>query len=259
MTRRPKPVISVIMPVHNEEKYIEQAIDSVINQTAENWELIIVNDASTDSTPKIVDSIKAKNNKISLINLKKNQYRSGALNQGIKKAKGKYICFLDGDDVYLADKLLKQTKFLEKNDKIDMVYSNAETFDSNGPLKKVEAIEFDCDPRDILLTASKKNSSNWQLPSQAIDYQQNGSYIPSCSVMIRKKIFKKIKFDEKLKTAQDYDLWFQLIGRGHKIAKLPITAYKYRVHDNQITKNRSVVRKSRDYILTKLKTGDYFK
>lgn len=108
-------LVSIVIPVHNAEKYINETINSVINQTYQNWELILVDDCSTDkSIDKIKDIIK-KNKKIKLIKLKKNSGAAIARNTGIDEAKGKYICFLDADDIWDKEKIEKQIKFITKN------------------------------------------------------------------------------------------------------------------------------------------------
>ena len=96
-------MISVIMPLYNNEKYIEEAVKSVINQTYTDWELLIINDASTDNSFQIVEKIAKTDSRIKLINFKKNKGVSHARNLGIREAKGEYISFLDSDDFWNKD------------------------------------------------------------------------------------------------------------------------------------------------------------
>lgn len=256
-----KPLISVLIPVYNGERYIKEAINSVLKQTYQNFEIIIINDASTDNTEKIANLFVKKDQRIKLINHQKNKYRSGALNTGLKYANGSYISFLDADDIYLPDKLKKQLLFLEKNKDIDMVYSDFEVITREGKIIFRKSIIFTIDPKKILLSVAKKQKVD-ATPSYRL-LGHNGCYqiIPSCSPLIRKSVFKKIKFDEKLVTSQDYDLWFQIIGHGFKIDRLPIIAYQYRHHEEQISsiKNQLKRKKSANRIITKLINGVYFK
>ena len=127
------PKVSVLMPVYNEEKYISEAIESVLNQTFNDWELIIVNDGSTDNTQKIAEKYTKEDKRITLINHKKNEYKSSALNNGIKYSKGEYICYLDGDDMYLKNKLKFQVNYMEKYPKIDMLYGRAKIIGEKNP------------------------------------------------------------------------------------------------------------------------------
>ncbi|MDO8669476.1 MAG: glycosyltransferase [Candidatus Buchananbacteria bacterium] len=256
-----KPLISVLMPVYNGQKFLKEAINSVLNQTYQNFEIIIINDASTDKTKKIASSFVKADPRIKLINHQKNKYRSGALNTGLKHASGSYISFLDADDVYLPDKLKKQLAFLEKNKNIDLVYSDFEVIDRRGQIIFRKAIIFTIDPKKILLAASKKQKVDGTPSYRLLGH--NGCYqiIPSCSPLIRKKVFAKVKFDEKLVTSQDYDLWFQIIGQGFKIARLPLASYRYRHHKNQISSitNQLKRKKSSNRIIRKLINGTYFK
>lgn len=106
-------LISIIMPSYNTAKYINESIRSVINQTYSNWELIIVDDCSSDNTDEIIKNI--NDDRIIYI---KNKVNSGAAisrNKALKHAKGKWVAFLDSDDVWLPEKLEKQTKFMKKN------------------------------------------------------------------------------------------------------------------------------------------------
>lgn len=105
---------SVIMPAYNSEKYIDEAIESVIRQTYKNWELIIVNDASTDDTEKIIKSYEEKDKRIKLISLAENQGVANARNMAIQIAEGRYIAFLDADDYWEKEKLQEQIKFMKK-------------------------------------------------------------------------------------------------------------------------------------------------
>lgn len=109
-----KDLVSIIIPVYNAEKFIEDTIKSVINQTYKNWQLIIIDDHSTDSSVNIIKEFTKNNNKIKLIKLKKNNGVAIARNKGINLAKGKYLCFLDADDLWHPEKLNKQISFMKK-------------------------------------------------------------------------------------------------------------------------------------------------
>ena len=106
--------ISVIMPAFNCEKYISKSIDSVLHQTHKNWELIIVDDNSSDNTASIASEYAKKDSRIRVINQIPNAGCAQARNLGISEAKGKYIAFLDSDDMWVAEKLEKQLNLLSK-------------------------------------------------------------------------------------------------------------------------------------------------
>lgn len=123
--------VSVIMPVYNGEKFISQSIESVISQTFSNWELIIIDDCSIDNTPSLLENLSRRENKIRVISLKERVGPSKARNIGIKEARGKYIAFLDSDDLWLPEKLQKQIDFMEKND-LAFTYSSYYLIDEDG-------------------------------------------------------------------------------------------------------------------------------
>lgn len=117
-------MISVIMPLYNNEKYVIEAIQSVINQTYEDWELIIINDASTDNSKFIVQKFleEEKDNRLIFIDLKENKGVSFARNLGMRKAKGEYISFLDSDDFW--DKEFLKLSYLKLKENYKFVYTN---------------------------------------------------------------------------------------------------------------------------------------
>lgn len=108
--------MSIIMPVFNAEKFIEETLKSVISQTYKEWECICIDDNSSDSSIEIIQSFMKENSKIRLIQLDSNYGAAYARNIGIKAAQGKYLAFLDSDDVWKSNKLELQVQFMEKND-----------------------------------------------------------------------------------------------------------------------------------------------
>ncbi len=124
-------LVSIIMPTYNCENFIENSIKSVIKQTYKNWELIIVDDCSTDNTNKTVEKYMNKYKNISYEILIKNSGAAVARNIGIKKAKGKYIAFLDSDDLWNEDKLERQVSFMKENNYF-FTYTNYIEIDEDG-------------------------------------------------------------------------------------------------------------------------------
>ncbi len=245
--------VSVVMPTYNSEEHIGEAIKSVLNQTFSDWELIIVNDDSTDSTLKIAKEFEKKDKKIRVISHRKNKGRAAALNTGINKAKGKYISFLDADDIYFKNKLERQVKFLEKNKQIDMIYGRARYFgDVEGESKVLDSTKVNL--RRKLVEAKAKLETGQKVHKI---FGVKG-IIASCSVMLRRKVFKKCKFDENLRNSEDYDFWFQVIGKGFKIKNLNKNFYYYRVHKKGKSRNKKNMLIAGEYIKEKLKKGKYF-
>jgi glycosyltransferase involved in cell wall biosynthesis len=251
--------VSILMPAYNEEKYISEAINSVINQTFKDWELIIINDASTDKTKEIVEKFIKKDKRIKLINNKTNKFQSAAREKGKKQAKGKYIAFLDADDKYLKNKLEKQINFLEKHPDIDLVYTNMLRVFKNGEKSLIQGIKFEEDPRKLLLKAMKRKDLGKIKAHKLINFKKRKRLIPSASVILKRSVFNKVQYDKKLKVSEDYDLWYQIIGKGFKLAKIPIVTYLYRIHEGN-TMKRTNLRQACDKIVNeKLKKGIYFK
>lgn len=108
-------LVSIIMPSYNTAKYISAAIESILNQTYENWELIIVDDCSTDNTDEILTEYAKKDSRIRYYKNEKNSGAAVARNRALRQAKGKWVAFLDSDDLWEKDKLEKQICFMKKN------------------------------------------------------------------------------------------------------------------------------------------------
>lgn len=186
------PTVSVIIPTYNRAHLIERAIKSVLNQTYRDFELIIVDDGSTDNTAKVVKSF--NDGRIKYIKQQKNKGGSAVRNIGIKAASGKYIAFLDSDDEWLSNKLNKQIDCLAKcSDLVGAVYcSHYIQDDSLGYMRKASLSEL-----------KRGNIYNFLL---------NG-WCPSSTsfFMLAVRIFEKSGlFDESLLSFQDYDLWIRV-------------------------------------------------
>lgn len=211
------PVVSVIMSVYNDKKYVSVAIDSILNQSFKDFEFIIINDGSTDKTLEILNDYERKDSRIVLIN-QENKGLTKSLNIGIKKAKGKYIARMDSDDISHPQRLQKQIEFLENNQEYGLVGTNVEKIDEKG-----KHIEF-----------NTTKYSNEEI--------QKTLYTRNCfahgSVMINKDLVSKdLYYDEEFKYAQDYRLWAK-IAKKFKIANLREPLYKLRLHENSISKEK---------------------
>lgn len=125
-----EPLVSIITPLYNSEKYVAETIDSVLNQTYKNWEMLIVDDCSSDNGPRIVKKYHEQDKRIKYIKLDKNSGAAVARNKAIELAKGKYIAFLDSDDLWKSEKLEKQINFMKENEYL-VSYSEYEEIDKN--------------------------------------------------------------------------------------------------------------------------------
>lgn len=132
------PLVSVIIPVYNVENYLKECLDSVLNQTYKNIEVIVINDGSTDKSLHILEDYSSKFNNIKIID-QENSGQSVARNKGLENAKGKYIYFLDSDDYILPDTLKKLIKKLEMNN-LDIIRFAARPFSENIN-KRIDVLE----------------------------------------------------------------------------------------------------------------------
>lgn len=121
-------LVSIITPSYNSSRFISTTIKSVLAQTYKNWEMIIVDDQSSDNSNKIIEDYIKQDNRIKIVKLEKNVGPANARNRGIKEAKGKYIAFLDSDDIWVSQKLSKQIRFMQENS-LSLTYSAYETID----------------------------------------------------------------------------------------------------------------------------------
>jgi teichuronic acid biosynthesis glycosyltransferase TuaG len=129
--------VSVITPVYNGEKYLEATILSVLNQSFKDFEFLLIDHASTDSSPAIMQRYKAQDDRIQIIRLDINKGGPAyPRNEGLKVARGEYVAFVDADDVWKENKLQIQTDYLDANPQIDMLYSQADIIDENGTIQK---------------------------------------------------------------------------------------------------------------------------
>jgi len=126
------PQVSVIMPAYNAEKYIGEAIESILNQTYKDFELIIVNDASTDSTGSIIKTYAEKDERIVVLENEQNLNIAGSLNRAISAAKGEFLARMDADDIALPERLEIQSKAMQENPKVAVVGNDINLIDENG-------------------------------------------------------------------------------------------------------------------------------
>lgn len=178
--------ISIIMPVYNSEKYVSEAIESVRNQSYQNWELLIVDDGSTDRSPEIIDAYSRKDTRIKSFH-QKNQGVSVARNFALHQTQGEYVTFIDSDDVYHTDRLNRMVQVFEKYRDCDMVFSRHTEF--TGEWKPMEAncsADVEILKDDILINVISDSRNHF-----------------ICNTMIRSSIARKEQF-APIRFAEDY-------------------------------------------------------
>ncbi len=194
------------MPAHNAGKFVMEAIDSIINQTYTNWEMIIVNDASTDNTSQILKKY-SKNKKIIVLKNKTNLGVASSLNKALKMAKGEYIARMDGDDISLPKRLEIQVKLLQNNPKLVAIGAQVNIIDEETRITAKK--EFPINPKDC---------PNMLMLTVPIQHP---------SLMVRADAIKKYGYNSHYKTAEDWDLYFKLLNDG-QFSNTKETLFLYR-------------------------------
>lgn len=207
------PKVSVVMPAYNAEKYIGEAIESILNQTFSDFEFIIINDGSTDRTEEIIASYTD-----SRIIYLKNEKNSGiviTLNKGLDVAKGEYIARMDSDDISLPERLEKQVNEMEQSPDI-VVLGGGMEFIGAKEGKQLFSSTYEELKIDLLF----------------------GSCFAHPAVMMRAGYFGegKFQYDQTFNKMEDYALWIE-VSQTYKIASMKEVVLKYRIHPNQITQN----------------------
>lgn len=213
-----RPIVSVIMAAYNCEQYIHEAIQSILNQTLQAFELIIVNDCSTDNTAKIISSY--SDSRIIAINNSNNQGAAYSRNIAIKKAQGSYIAILDADDIALPERLKTQLLFLEKNNAYDGVGSFVQEIDASG--KNIRFVKVPITHEEIKCSTTFRCS------------------IIHSTAFIKKEFFinNNLFYKEDFLASQDFEMWSRALFVG-KFYNIPQYLVKYRISLNQIsTKNK---------------------
>jgi len=221
--QNPLPVVSVIVPAYNTAPYIASTLESVLGQTFPDYEVIVVNDGSPD-TPELERVIVQFQNQIRYIK-QENRGLSGARNTGIRNARGEFLAFLDGDDIWLPDFLAEQLKFFAENPSLDMVCADCVYFgDTELEGRSWQSL----DPIENPVTFEKI------LPTYG------GAF--ASFVLLRRETARKVGFfDEGLRLLEDYHYWLMLLYRGGRIAYLRKVLGKRRVHSRSLTYDPGVV------------------
>ena len=220
------PTISVVMPVYNRQKYVAEAIDSILVQTYKDFEFIIVDDCSTDQTLNIILTYKKKDQRIRIIKNNQNLGIAISRNKGIDLAQGKYIAFMDSDDISLPERFEKQIEFMDKNPEISVLGTQCEYIDLEGNFIRIKRVPL--------------------LPIEVRWYLYAKSII-NPSVMVRSELFKLHNYRHiNIKSASDYEIWAR-ISNKFLIGNLPDILVKFRRHDLRISKTARNNQKNNSY------------
>jgi teichuronic acid biosynthesis glycosyltransferase TuaG len=210
-----RPLVSIITPTYNSEKYIKKTIESVFCQTYKNWELLIIDDNSSDLGFSIAIAYAKKDSRVKIKKLDKNIGAAEARNIGLKLARGKYISFLDSDDIWLKNKLAIQVEYMEK-EQIPISFTSYELIDCQDNLlhKKILSV--------------KSLDLNQYLKNTRIGFSTS---------MINKEIVGNFKLMD-IRTRQDGQLWISLLKKGYVAYGINDILVQYRVHPQSISANK---------------------
>lgn len=213
------PLISVIMPVYNTAPFLKEAIESVLQQSENNFELIIINDASTDNSYEVIAAI--QDPRIRLINNEKNLGLAVSLNKGIRAATGKYIARMDGDDIALPNRFEEQLKIIKTADRKSLVCSTCLLIDESG--NKIGKW------KDDTKYTSTKSIRN-QLP--------NNNCIVHPSIFVRKDVLSEFFYDPEQHESEDYDLWLRMASDEIQFLKIQQPLVLHRIRKQSFTRQR---------------------
>ncbi|MCY3832841.1 MAG: glycosyltransferase family 2 protein [Chloroflexi bacterium] len=212
------PLVSVIMPVFNREKYVGAAIESILAQTFADFELLIVDDASQDRSPEIIRSYAARDERIRFFQLERNLSQAGARNHALSLAQGAYIAMMDSDDLSLPERLEKQVDFLRANPGIGCVGVGARMVDEE-------------------LTPGFTYRLPLAHPLILLSMFVGGSAMLYATILARREFLSEpCPYDPALLPTPDFDLFLRLVWEKRvKYANLPALLYLYRQHQSSIS------------------------
>jgi glycosyltransferase involved in cell wall biosynthesis len=215
-----KPLVSVLMNGYNCELYLNETIDSVYSQSYENWEIIFVDNMSSDRT---ADIVKKYDNKIKYYKTEKKLNLGEARNFGLSKCRGDYISFLDTDDLWLCEKLKKQLLTFQKNEDVKITYSSGYFINKDSTL--VGEFKTSYNTRNCY----RRNIANYEVNLQSLIFEK--------SILNNQE---KIKFDNKLTHVEDLDLFLK-IALKNKVSVERDKLVKYRLHEKQSSRNNFLI------------------
>lgn len=207
------PKVSVILPVYNGEKYIRESIDSIINQTFTDWELIIVNDCSSDGTSEIVHAYEKQDKRIKVIDNTKNERLPRSLNIGFRKAMGDYLTWTSDDNIYLPCAIERMTRRLDGHPEDYMVCAAMNQIDGDGKFLRKHTV-----------------------------YSNQKMMIHNCvgaCFLYRKRVLCDVgEYNPHMFLVEDYDYWLRILFRYKNIAYIDEVLYLYRSHDASLTETK---------------------
>ncbi|MFT6166281.1 MAG: glycosyltransferase involved in cell wall biosynthesis [Vicingaceae bacterium] len=212
-----RPLVTVILPCFNAEKFIFDALNSIINQSYKNLEIFVINDGSTDSSIAEITSLLETDTRVKLITNEVNLGLIKTLNKGIDLAKGKYIARMDADDFSAPGRIEKQINTFLKNPSCDVLGTNASPMDMEGNFLSNDSFTY-------LQSETLKLSVLFTQP------------FFHGSVMAKTNVLKENHYSEKYKHSEDFELWNRLSSKNYNLANLKDSLYTYRINTDGVSR-----------------------
>jgi len=212
------PLVSVIMPAYNAEKYVGLAIESILNQSYKNFEFIVIDDASSDKTTEIIRTFQKKDQRIIVIINKKNIGVTKSLNKAVKRARGKYIIRMDADDWAYPERFALQVNLMEHHPDVVVSGSYIEVCDKNLETKYIRKYKLD----DASIRKHLFRYSPFAHPA----------------TIWMGEVLRRERYDERIRICQDYELYFR-VGKIGKFMNLDESLLKLRMHDASVSSTMS--------------------
>ena len=232
------PLVSVITPVYNREKYLVRCIESILEQTYSNFEFLIIDDKSSDNTLEIIKNYQLIDSRIKILENDKNLGATLSFNRGLDICQGKYLARMDSDDISLSDRLEKQVEIFESWGDLEVLGAGA-----------------------ILIDHNENEIGRRQFPSdfnKIKNILKTGVPVFDPSVMMRTSTLKEINgFDNRLAPADDYHLWLTLFKKKKIISNIDNYLIKYRLHDLNLSKVASREQLRKTFLALKIYNSNF--
>jgi alpha-1,3-rhamnosyltransferase len=231
------PLVSVIMASHNHAPYVTESIMSIVNQSYANMEMIVIDDGSADSSPRILSELSAQYG-FRLI-LQGNSGIARTFNLGISLAKGKYICLTSSDDVWTRGKIGRQVEYMENHPGIAVCGGIAKLMNEKSEVADI----------------------NWLVRPKVLTFNDifvSGERLPAFTAMIRRTVLKEVGLYDPELSVEDLYMWLKIAHKGYKIVVLDDVLGYYRVHQTNIHRNVKLMIESVERILLRYKNEPYY-